>query len=204
MSKKYSHKEVVDILDILYVKIMRLKNSWKTCCIFSHNPIIENQFPDINYAIKYSFGVDAYTTICALFTSGVYSFQSLSKSNIDFFTEYNLSRSNIEKNFPFLNERRNKVFCHFTQKQSETFINDIILHFQEVFEIIAKLHTKAMEVFGVNYNEIRAMNNDKFEKLNGELEEFRILLFNATLDNKISKVLDKNKFKDVGDSIWRL
>lgn len=73
-----------------------------------------------------------------------------------------------------------------------------------MFEIIAKLHTKAMEVFGVNYNEIRAMNNDKFEKLNGELEEFRILLFNATLDNKISKVLDKNKFKDVGDSIWRL
>lgn len=187
MSKVYTHDEIVDVLDILYVKLMRLKNSWKTCFIFLLNPSMSNQFADINYGIKYSFGVDAYTTIHALFTSGKYSFQALSNADAVFLAEYSKARSKLKKKFPFLSERRNKVFCHFNEKQSEVFINDIVLNFNEIFEILTNLHGKAMKIFNLNYTEIRVMDQNKFECLEEEMEEFRKMLLNATLDNRFEK-----------------
>ena len=74
-----THEEIVDILDILYIKLMRLKTAHRTCLSLILSPEIESRYPDIVYSIKYSFAVDAYTTLNAMLTSGTYSFQTLQK-----------------------------------------------------------------------------------------------------------------------------
>lgn len=57
---------LVDILDVLYVKLMRLKTAHRTCLSFIMSPDLESRYPDIVYSIKYSFAVDAYTTLNAM------------------------------------------------------------------------------------------------------------------------------------------
>lgn len=54
-----NHENIVDVLDTLYVKLMRLKTAHRTCLSFVMSPDIESRYPDVVYSIKYSFAVDA-------------------------------------------------------------------------------------------------------------------------------------------------
>lgn len=187
MSKIYSREEVVDILDILYIKILNLRNSWKSCAIIAMNPNLNNNFPDITDGIKRSFAVDAYTTIEGLLVSGKYSFQSLI-FNEDFQKEFSNSKTKIKSVIPNLDDKRNQMICHFNEKQDPQVYDLIVVKYYLVDEELCNLHKKAMEIFGVNFNEIRAMCNDKFERLSEEYLEFGNILSNAILNYDLDKL----------------
>lgn len=167
-----NHENMVDVLDILYVKLMRLKTAHRTCLSFIMSPDIESRYPDIVYSIKYSFAVDAYTTLNSMITSGKYSFQPLQKYSDEFTKCYKVAHGELKKMCPSLQDRRNKLFCHCTEKQSEDHINEILLEFDSLIRVFTKMHSEAMRVFGVAESEIRAMSGDKFAKLDAEFQEF--------------------------------
>ena len=167
-----SHENMVDVLDILYVKLMRIKTAHRTCLSFIMSPDIESRYPDIVYSIKYSFAVDAYTTLNAMITSGKYSFQPLQKYSDEFTKCYKAAHGELKKMRPSLQDRRNKLFCHCTEKQSEDHINEILLEFDSLLRVFTKMHSEAMRIFSVAESEIRAMSGDKFAKLDAEFQEF--------------------------------
>ena len=167
-----NHENMVDILDILYVKLMRLKTAHRTCLSFIMSPDIKSRYPDIVYSINYSFAVDAYTTLNAMITSGKYSFQPLQKYSDEFTKCYKGALGELKKLCPCLQDRRNKLFCHCTEKQSEDHINEMLLKFDSLIQVFTKLHSEAMRIFGVVESEIRAMSGDKFVKLDAEFQEF--------------------------------
>ena len=167
-----NHENIVDILDVLYVKLMRLKTAHRTCLSFIISPDIESRYPDVVYSIKYSFAVDAYTTLNAMITSGKYSFQPLQKHSDEFTKCYKVAYGELKKLCPSLQDRRNKLFCHCTEKQSEDHINEMLLEFDSLIRVFTKLHSEAMCIFGVAESEIRAMSGDKLAKLDAESQEF--------------------------------
>ena len=100
MYQKLSHEEFVDIIDILYIKTFRLKNSWDFLSLFIFNGNMENRYPDLTYSLKYSFGIDAYTTINALFSSGKYSFSYIKKADTKFEEEYQKAWAALQESIP--------------------------------------------------------------------------------------------------------
>ena len=188
-----NRETLVDILDVLYVKLMRLKTAHRTCLSFIMSPDIESRYPDIVYSIKYSFAVDAYTTLNAMITSGKYSFQPLQKYNDEFCECYRASYAELKELCPSLQERRNKLFCHCTEKQSEDHINEMLLEFDSLIRVFTNLHSEAMRIFGVSEGEIRVMLSDKFIKLDAEFQEFM----------KGLQEIAMNRFHDELDEIVR-
>lgn len=188
-----NRETLVDILDVLYVKLMRLKTAHRTCLSFIMLPDIESRYPDIVYSIKYSFAVDAYTTLNAMITSGKYSFQPLQKYNDEFCECYRASYAELKELCPSLQERRNKLFCHCTEKQSEDHINEMLLEFDSLIRVFTNLHSEAMRIFGVSEGEIRVMSSDKFIKLDAEFQEFM----------KGLQEIAMNRFHDELDEIVR-
>ncbi len=189
MREKHSHENIVDIIDVLYIKLFRLKNSWDFMALFVLNGGIESHYPDLTYSLKYSFGIDAYTTIDALFSSGKYTFCTLMKLNSEFNEECRKARAAIKKVIPQIEWNRDKMFCHFVEKQSEQVINEMVLRFDQVHSIIASLHLAAMEIFNVDESEIRAMPEEKHKKLEEEKQEFSRLLMDGLLNEIISQNL---------------
>ena len=191
MSFVYTHEDLVDILDILYIKLLRLRSSWDFMSIFVFSGNMDSQFPDLTYSLKYSFGIDAYTTIDAILSSGKYTFFSIKKMNGEFEKEFLTAKKKIKEIIPSIEWNRDKLFCHFVEKQSEREINDIVIHFPRVFDILVGLHKKAMSIFNVENSEIRVMPEEKFIKLQEEKAEFSHLLMGALLDNAIKEVLKR-------------
>ena len=191
MSVNIPHEDLVDIIDILYIKTFRLKTSWDFLAIFVFNGNMENHYPDLTYSLKYSFGIDAYTTIDALFSSGKYTYFTLKKLNSEFEKEYHKAKDLIKKEIPKIEWNRDKLFCHFVEKQSVHDIDEIVLGFPHVFEILAALETAAMKIFNVDKSEIRVMPEDKYRKLQEEKAEFSHLLMEGLLNVELRQVLNK-------------
>lgn len=199
-----NHENIVDILDILYVKLMRLKTAHRTCLSFIMSPGIELRYPDIVYSIKYSFAVDAYTTLNAMITSGKCSFQPLHKHSDELTKRYKMACGELKKLFPSLQDRRNKLFCHCTEKQSGDHVNEMLLEFDSLIQVFITLHSEAMRIFGVAESEIRVMSDDKFTKLDAEFQEFMqglqeiaINRFHDDLDN----ILTSKSAKEMSGTI---
>ena len=187
MSVTYSRAEVVDIIDILYIKIFRLKTSWDFTSIFAFDGNMERRYPDLTYSLKYSFGIDAYTTIDALFSSGKYTFYSLKRQNPEFGTAFNDARKALKAVIPQIDWYRDKMFCHFVEKQSEKEIQEMMLRFPRIFEILSGLQMEAMRLFGVDKSEIRVMPEDKYRRLQEEKQNFQFVLIDGLLDETIRK-----------------
>ena len=183
-----NHEKIIDILDILYIKVFRLKTSWDFLSIVIFNGNMENRYPDLTYSLKCSFGVDAYATIQALFSSGIYTFFNLKNQSDEFRVEYQKAEKDIQKILPDLKHKRDKMFCHFVEKQNEQYINDMIVSFYQVFEILASLHKKAMILFGVEENEIRVIPENKYKKLEIEKKDFSNLLRDGLLSESLRRI----------------
>ena len=190
MSVEYSHEDLVDIIDILYIKTFRLRTSWDFLALFVFNGNMENHYPDLTYSLKYSFGIDAYTTVDALLSSGKYTYYTLKKLNSEFDEEYRKARAALKEVIPKIEWNRNKLFCHFVEKQSEAEINEIVLDFPRVFDILAELQMAAMRIFNVDKSEIRVMPEDKYIKLQEEKAEFSHLLMEGILNEDFRQVLN--------------
>lgn len=188
MRIEYSHEELVDIIDILYIKTFRLQNSWDFLSLFVSNDNMENRYPDLTYSLKYSFGIDAYTTINALFSSGKYTFYTLKKLDNGFAEKYQMARTALKRVIPKIEWNRDKLFCHFVEKQSEQEINEIVMGFPEVFDILSALVIEAMRSFSVDKSEIRVMPEDKYRKLQEEKNDFSQLLMDGLLHNLLRNI----------------
>lgn len=191
MSQVFSHEDIIDIIDILYVKIIRLKNSWDFISLFVFNGNMENHYPDLTFSLKYSFGIDAYTTIDALFSSGEYTFFTLKKRNDEFGEEYRKAKKSLKKVIPNIEWNRDKLFCHFVEKQSEQEIDEMLLQFHSVYKIMMDLHLKAMRIFDVGEHEIRSMSNEKFVKLREEKQRFSLLLMEGLFNETMKQMLEQ-------------
>lgn len=189
MSVDYSHEDLVDIIDILYIKTFRLKTSWDFLALFVFNVNMENRYPDLTYSLKYSFGIDAYTTIVALFSSGKYTYYTLKNMNSEFEEEYQKARIALKEVIPKIEWNRDKLFCHFVEKQSEQDIDEIVLNFLQVFDIISSLQISAMKIFNVDESEIRVMPEGKYKKLQEEKTEFFNLLMEGLLNDVLRQDL---------------
>ena len=64
------------------------------------------------------------------------------------------------------------MFCHCNEKQSEDYVNEMLLKFDSLLGVLANLHSEAMRIFNVTESEIRVMSRDKFTKLDAEFKEF--------------------------------
>lgn len=195
-----NHETLVDILDVLYIKLMRLKTAHRTCLSFIMSPDIESRYPDIVYSIKYSFAVDAYTTLNAMITSGNYSFQPLQKYNDEFCECYRAFCADLKKQCPALQERRNKLFCHCTEKQSEYHINEMLLEFDSIIRAFTNLHREAMRIFDIAEGEIRVMSSDKFVKLDAEFQEFMMGLQEIAMNrfhDELNEIVGNAEKKEV-------
>lgn len=190
MSVDYSHEDLVDIIDILYIKTFRLKTSWDFLALFVFNGNMEDHYPDLTYSLKYSFGIDAYTTIDALFSSGKYTYYTLKKLNSEFEEEYHKAKVSIQKEIPKIEWNRDKLFCHFVEKQSVQDIDEIVFGFPHVFDILAALQIEAMRIFNVDKSEIRVMPEDKYRKLQEEKAEFSHLLMEGLLHDVLRQNLN--------------
>ena len=177
-----NHETIVDILDVLYVKLIRLKTAHRTCLSFILSPDIQSRYPDIVYSIKYSFAVDAYTTMNAVLTSGKYSFLTLKKESVLFGEKFIEAQARINMVCSCLQKRRNSMFCHCNEKQCEDYINDIVHNFASLMRILTELHGEAMHIFNVAENEIRVISSDKFNNLDAEFQEFMQGLQEVTMN----------------------
>ena len=191
MGSEYTHEELVDIIDILYIKTFRLKTSWDFLALFIINGNMENRYPDLTYSLKYSFGIDAYTTIDALFSSGKYTYFTLKKLNSEFEEQFRRAKAALKEVIPKIEWNRNKLFCHFVEKQSEQEINEIVFNFPRVFDILVGLQIAAMRIFNVDKSEIRVMPEDKYRKLQEEKAEFSHLLMEGLLNVELRQILNK-------------
>ena len=176
------HEKAVDIVDILYIKLMRLKNSYRAMGELLFDGSIDAHFPDITAGLKYSFAIDAYSTISALFQSGTYSFNELTKYSDDFKTECDNTWKNICEVLPGLKKRRNKMICHLEEKQDESLLDEMVFRFDSIHQELCDLHKKAMTNYGIKENEIRVMTSEKFEKLDEEYHHFRAVLITGVLE----------------------
>ena len=183
MSQVFSQEDFVDIIDILYIKTLRLMNSWDFLSLFIFNGNMESRYPDLTYSLKYSFGIDAYTTINALFTSGKYTFLTLKKQSSEFEEEYQKAKNALKEVIPRIEQSRDKLFCHFVEKQSEKEINEIVFHFPSVLDILEGLTMKAMRLFHVSESEIRVMPEEKHRKLQEEKKAFSHLLMEGLFND---------------------
>lgn len=177
-----SRDKVVDIIDILYIKIMRLNNSYRAMSALVFNGSIEAHFPDVTAGLKHSFAIDAYNTVFALYHSGTYSFKELSKNSVQFENDFSESWLKVCEALPGLKERRNKVICHLNEKQDEAYIDEMIIKFDNLYQELCRLHLNVMNEFEVKEKDIRAMTSDKFERLNDEYRHFDAMIRTGLLE----------------------
>lgn len=196
MSITYSQKDIVDIIDILYIKIMRLKSSYDFSSIFTFNGNASNQYPDLVYSLKYSFAVDAYTSIDALFSSGKYSFDALKKQNVEFKLYFDEAKKKLNYVLPDFTKNRDKLFCHFVEKQSENEVNDICFCFPKIFDLLTELHKHSMECFCVENSEIRAMTEKQYLALQKQQTDFSMLIIDALLNESLYGTV-KERMKNI-------
>lgn len=189
MADNIKKEDLIEILDIVYSKIIRLNYSYRCIDVFIHSNM-DYVFPDILWSLKYSFATDAFTTISALFQSGNYSFNNLIAYNVNFKEEYTKVKCKIKTNYPEIFNLRNKVYCHFQDKQKEKDVDDIIKKFYQIFYQLVSLHKKAMELFSINNESIHMLSIKNFTELDKEYVEFSKRLF--MLNNYA--IIDYNKY----------
>lgn len=199
-------KEIIDILNTIYIRFMRLEFSYKTFNTIIYSPTIINDYPNLCWCMQISFATDAYTTIDGLIHSGRYSFSSLIDDNDDIKKKYNEIMKEIEKIIPDIRNIRNQMFCHLVQKQSDDAIQQINIHCYKILDCLKKLHAFCCKVYNINELELNGYNNITFNSLNKELNEFNDLLMNGSMSDfykmlneihngKSLRDLEKNRHK---------
>lgn len=183
-------KEIIDILNTIYIRFMRLEFSYKAFNTIFYSPTIMNDYPNLCWCMKVSFATDAYTTINGLMHSGRYSFSSLINNNDDIEKKYNQIIEKIEEIIPDIRNIRNQMFCHLVQKQSDDAIQQINIHCYEILDCLKELHTFCCKVYNINECELNGYNNITFNSLNKELNEFNNLLMNGNMSD-FYKMLDE-------------
>lgn len=192
-------QEILDILNTIYIRFMRLQFSYKTFGHIFCAPTIINDYPNLCWCMKVSFATDAYTTVDGLMHSGRYSFATLAKDNEDVNVKYKEIMKKMDGIIPDIHGIRSQMFCHLVQKQTDNAIQTINAYCWEVLECFKELHAYCCRVYGIDESELNGYDNDTFIALGKELEEFNRLLMNGSMsafNDMLTEIQAGKSFKD--------
>lgn len=184
-------QEILDILNTIYIRAMRLRFSCKIFSHIFHMPVIFNYYPNLCWGMKVSFATDAYTTIDGLMHSGKYSFATLAEDNKEINTKYNATTRKMEEIIPNIRKIRNRMFCHLVWKQTDDVIEKMNAYCFKLVDCLIDLHEYCCRIYEIDESELDGYNNDAFEELNKEFTEFDELLMNGRmlmLRNTVAKI----------------
>lgn len=192
-------QEVIDILNTIYIRFMRLQFSWKTFEYIFHAPTIINDYPNLCWCMKVSFATDAYATIDGLMHSGKYSFATLAKDSEVVNTKYKEMIRKMEATIPDIRNIRNRMFCHLVQKQTNDAIQKINAYCWVFLGCLKELHAYCCHVYGIHESELNGYSNDAFMALGRELKEFNQLLMDGSMSlfhDMITEIQSGKSFQD--------
>lgn len=183
-------KQIIDILEITYLRIMQLHFNWRFISTMVSNPYINNDYPDLTWSLKSSFATDTYTTISGLLSTGNYSFGRLGQeySQIQEYTQK--AEQAITSEIDDFRNIRNQMFCHAVKKKSPDAINKVYMKFDSVFHILTRLHSDCCKELNVTDDDFRHYESDTFIKLQDEITEFYTVLLKGHLEVSNDKFLD--------------
>ena len=193
-----SNESLEEIMRIIYIKLMRLKTTFYPVWEIARNINFENELPDIRTGLINTYTIDFITTVNGLFTSGVYSFDSVFKNDEDY-----KKLKYLIRNYSIGNEKRVNVFeirkhqiCHFVEKMNQ---NDIYLVFSKsnyILEDIISFYDKACKKIDVDVSKF-AYKPEGWESFTEEIDLFREIIHSC--DMKLTMMnFERNKKKIKG------
>lgn len=201
-----NRQEVIDILNTIYIRFMRLQFSYKTIEYIFHTPTIINDYPNLCWCMKVSFATDAYTTVDGLMQSGRYSFKTLADDNDAVNAKYKEIKRKMDITIPNIRDIRNRMFCHLVQKQTNDAIQKINTYCWTFLDYLKELHAYCCHVYNINESELNGYSNDAFVALNRELTEFHQLLMDGSMSvfcNVLTEIQSGKSFQDAKESRYK-
>ena len=183
-------KQIIDILEITYSRIMQLHFNWRFISTMVSNPSINNDYPDLTWSLRSSFATDAYTTISGLLSTGNYSFGRLGQEYPQIQEYAQTAEQAITSEIDDFRNIRNQMFCHAVKKKSPDAINKVYMKFDSVFHILTRLHSDCCKELNVADDDFRHYESDTFIKLQDEITEFYTVLLKGHLEVSKDKFLD--------------
>lgn len=183
-------KQIIDILEITYSRIMQLHFNWRFISTMVSNPSINNDYPDLTWSLRSSFATDTYTTISGLLSTGNYSFGRLGQEYPQIQEYTQTAEQAITSEIDDFRNIRNQMFCHAVKKKSPDAINKVYMKFDYVFHILTRLHSDCCKELNVTDDEFRHYESDTFTKLQDEITEFYTVLLKGHLEVSKDKFLD--------------
>ena len=183
-------KQIIDILEITYSRIMQLHFNWRFISTMVSNPSINNDYPDLTWSLRSSFATDAYTTISGLLSTGNYSFGRLGQEYPQIQEYIQTAEQAITSEIDDFRNIRNQMFCHAVKKKSPDAINKVYMKFDSVFHILTRLHSDCCKELNVTDDDFRHYESDTFIKLQDEITEFYTVLLKGHLEVSKDKFLD--------------
>lgn len=173
-------QEILDILNTIYIRFMRLQFSYKTFGHIFCAPTIINDYPNLCWCMKVSFA-------------------TLAKDNEDVNVKYKEIMKKMDGIIPDIHGIRSQMFCHLVQKQTDNAIQTINAYCWEVLECFKELHAYCCRVYGIDESELNGYDNGTFIALGKELEEFNRLLMNGSMsafNDMLTEIQAGKSFKD--------
>ena len=186
-------KQIIDILEITYSRIMQLHFNWRFISTMVSDPSINNDYPDLTWSLRSSFATDAYTTISGLLSTGNYSFRRLGQEYPQIQEYTQAAEQAITSEIDDFRNIRNQMFCHAVKKKSPDAINKVYMKFDSIFHILTRLHSDCCKELNVTDDDFRHYESDTFIKLQDEITEFYTVLLKGHLEVSKDKLLDSIK-----------
>jgi hypothetical protein len=183
-------KQIIDVLEITYLRIMQLHFNWRFINTIVSAPFINNDYPNLTWSLRSSFATDAYTTISSLLSTGNYSFGRLGREYPQIQGYIQIAECAIISEIDDFRNIRNQMFCHAVKKKSPDVINKIYMEFDSVFHILTRLYSDCCKELNIKDDEFRHYECDMFIKLQNEMTEFHTILFKGYLEVSKDKFLD--------------
>lgn len=174
--------EAIEILNVIYIRFMRLLFSYQTFEYIFYSPDIAYDYPNLCWCMQVSFATDAYVTISGIIRDGTFSFSCLAKKNENIRKKYNQTLQKMEQIVPDINTFRNQMFCHLVKRQTDNAICAINKNFVWLINCIKEFHHYCCEAYAIADSELDGYDSDTFLALNRELQEFSQLLTNGSAD----------------------
>lgn len=170
-------KQIIDILEITYSRIMQLHFSWRFIGTMVGTPFVNNNYPDLTWSLMSSFATDAYTTISGLLSTGNYSFGRLGQVYPQIQEYIQTAEKDVTSKIDDFRNIRNQMFCHAVKKKSPDAITNVFLKFNSIFDILTRLHSDCCKELNVTDDDFRHYESDTFIKLQDEIAEFWTMLY---------------------------
>ena len=184
--------DAINIIEIIYSRIMQLHFSWKFAGTMVDSPIVRDEYPDLVWSLKSSFATDAYATVSGLLSTGNYSFGRLGQDCPNIKKQVDDAEHCIDAEISNFRYIRNQMFCHAVKKKSFGTIDNMYNKFDSIFHILTELHAFCCKELGIEDSDYHHYSVDAFNCLQKEINEFSDLLLRGCLELKRCETMQKS------------